>query len=92
MACEDVEFSCLTCALGSFLDCGLSDCLIESVQAEGCLWECYSKSIMMGTSIGACLQTECPTEFENLSTCATPVMRGAECAPAMESCGIVYQD
>ena len=44
MSCDTVEFECLTCSLGVFLDCGLSSCTIGAIQAEGCLRECYAKA------------------------------------------------
>jgi len=88
LACETVEFSCLTCTLDGFLGCGFSQCAIEGIQAESCLRDCYSKSVMMGSTIGSCLAAECPEQYDNLVACADPVLTGSECAPVMESCGI----
>lgn len=91
MSCETVEFSCLTCTLSEFLDCGLSDCAVEGFQAQDCLTECYSKSIMMGSPIGSCLETECATEYQNLVSCADPVIESDSCRSNMESCGIPFE-
>ena len=92
LACDTVEFSCLTCTLGSFLDCGVSQCGIPALQAEECLRECYSKSIMMGSPIGSCLSAECPTEYEALVSCADPVIRDGECVQSMAECGLSFSD
>jgi hypothetical protein len=90
MSCEQVEFGCLTCALGEFLDCGIAECAIEGVTAQTCLYECYSKSIMLGSPIGNCMEVECPTEYEALIDCANPVMSG-ECAQGLrDNCGVEF--
>lgn len=88
LACETVEFSCLTCTLSGFLDCGISQCAVQGFQAESCLRDCYSKSVMMGSPIGNCMETECATEYANLVECADPVLRSDSCKETMESCGI----
>jgi hypothetical protein len=88
LSCEQVEFSCLTCTLDGFLNCGISQCAIEGLQAESCLRDCYSKSVMMGSPIGSCLEKECPTEYSNLIECADPVLRNEECSATLEACGI----
>ena len=88
IGCEAVAFSCISCALDVFLDCGISDCLIQGVQAEPCLRECYAKSIMMGSTLGDCMDIECPDEYSALVECADPVLKGEECRPALQACGI----
>lgn len=88
MGCESVEFSCLTCTLDVFLDCGVGSCVVPALQAQECLRGCYAKSIMMGSTIGACLEYECPTEYDALLECATPVMLGETCASGLASCGV----
>ena len=92
MSCESVEFECLTCSLDVFLDCGLSTCAISAIQAEGCLRECFAKSIMMGSPIGSCFEYECPNEYEALVECADPVLQGETCATQLLDCGIDLAD
>lgn len=88
MGCEAVQFECLTCSLDVFLDCGLSSCALPALQAEPCLRECFAKSIMMGSPIGSCFETECPTEYNALVQCADPVLQGETCANQLLDCGI----
>ena len=88
MQCESVEFGCLTCALGSFLDCGISQCLVEGAMAESCMRHCYARSIMLGAPIGACMDTECPSEYSALMECAEPAINGAQCEAQFASCGL----
>jgi len=90
MACDGVEFGCLNCALQEFLGCGVSDCAVEGLMVQDCMYECYSKSIMLGSPIGSCLEYECPEEYKNLTDCANPVMAG-QCAPSLlENCGVSF--
>ena len=92
MGCDSVEFSCLSCSLDVFLDCGISDCLIQGAQAKNCLEDCYAKSIMMGSPIGSCLEYECPDEYDALVQCADPVIKSDACRADMEACGIPFSD
>lgn len=92
MGCESVEFSCLSCSLDAFMDCGISECLIQGVQAEPCLRGCYAKSIMMGSPIGSCLEYECPDEYNALVECADPVLQSEDCRTELEACGIPFSD
>ncbi len=92
MSCESVQFECLTCSLDVFLDCGLSSCALEALQSEGCLRECFSKSIMMGSPIGSCFEYECPNEYAALVECADPVLQGDTCATQLLDCGIELGD
>ena len=90
MSCESVQFECLTCSLDAFLDCGLSTCAVQAIQSEGCLRECFSKSIMMGSPIGSCFEYECPTAYEALVECADPVLQGETCSSKLLDCGIEF--
>ena len=90
LSCESVEFSCLTCTLNGFLDCGVSSCALPAIQAESCLRDCYAKSIMMGSPIGSCLDTECKEQYEAVVTCADPVLHSETCQPKLEACGITF--
>ena len=88
MRCESVEFGLLSCALGGFLVCGISQCLVEGAMAESCIRHCYARSVMLGAPIGACMETECPSEYAALMDCAEPAINGPECEAQFESCGL----
>ena len=70
----------------------MSECAVPALLAEPCLRKCYSKSIMMGSPIGACFEYECPDEYAALVECADPVLQSEACSTQLENCGVHLGD
>ena len=78
MRCESVEFGCLSCALGGFSIVESASAWLRVRWRRAAFGIAMPRSVMLGAPIGACMETECPSEYAALMDCAEPAINGPE--------------
>jgi hypothetical protein len=91
MACDNTAMACGGCALESGLACGMAPCLLGLGAMRGCLTDCVLATNAFGGSMDACMQATCASDYENLASCADPVMQSGQCADAVATCGLTME-
>ena len=90
LTCENVDLGCHLCAVEETYDCALFACPLQSLAAEDCLYTCFRNNLLLGGTLGTCMQNICPTEYENWYACAAEKLEGEDCREPLQNCGIEF--
>ncbi|MEX1363025.1 MAG: hypothetical protein AB1Z98_07860 [Nannocystaceae bacterium] len=87
--CESASSVCAICALEAGTTCGLTPCLLALASARECIAECILSTTAFGGTLGRCLEASCGEAYDELTSCADPVVQSGACDEAFAtSCGL----
>lgn len=87
--CAAVEQGCGECLLFGAQDCAGRYCRDELLPTIPCLLTC-AQGAQGGGDIDACMNMECPVEYEALETCMVPYIEQGLCNTYVEDCNVAF--
>ena len=88
LSCETIDLGCHLCVVEETYDCALFACPLQSLAAEDCMYKCFRNNLLLGGTLGTCMQNVCPTEYEAWHECASEKLEGEECREPLQNCGV----